>query len=36
VRITFGIFAVLCVGGIFASLARGRVRFAHDSGGDRV
>ena len=37
VRVTFGIFAVLCVGGIFASLARGRVRFGLDfGGGDRV
>jgi hypothetical protein len=26
VRVTFGVFAVLCVGGIFASLARGKVR----------
>jgi EmrB/QacA subfamily drug resistance transporter len=26
VRVAFGVFAVLCVGGIFASLARGKVR----------
>ena len=26
VRVAFGIFAALCVGGIFASLARGKVR----------
>ncbi|MEJ2721485.1 MAG: hypothetical protein P8181_10160 [bacterium] len=31
-RTAFTIFAVLCLGGVFASLARGRVKRAHPAG----
>jgi EmrB/QacA subfamily drug resistance transporter len=31
IKLAFAIFAVLCVGGIFASLARGKIREEHDT-----